>query len=66
VIEWSGPGRHKREFGAGEQLRLLRASAGSTLRRIGRRYGRILNEIRPERGRMQRLKSRINRDEHDK
>lgn len=63
VVQWTGAGAVPRRTGPLKQLELLQASAASSLRRIRRRYGSLLNRIRPEEGRIERLKRRMDQVE---
>lgn len=59
VVQWTERQARTPFGGPRRQFSYTVSSARSTLRRISKRYGDLLNRVRPERGRMQRLKRRI-------
>ncbi|MCU0476334.1 MAG: ketoacyl-ACP synthase III [Anaerolineae bacterium] len=63
VVQWTGAGAVPRRMGPLQQLEQLQASAASSLRRLRRRYGSLLNRIRPEEGRVDRLRRRMDKIE---
>ncbi len=66
VVQWSGPDAETRFGPQRRQLSYALAYWRALLRRFFRRYGDTLNRIRPQRGRMQRLRRKIDQlDELD-
>lgn len=63
IVQWTGAGAVPRKTGPLKQLELLQASATSSFRRLKRQYGSLLNRIRPEQGRIERLKRRMDKVE---
>ncbi len=63
IVQWTGAGAVPRKTGPMKQLELLQASAASSFRRIKRQYGSLFNRIRPEQGRIERLKRRMDKVE---
>lgn len=62
IIQWTERESTMRFGAPRRQFSYTVSSARSTLRRIGRRYGGLLNRVRPERGRMERLRRRIDKE----
>ena len=62
VIQWTGRQTGTRFGAPRRQFSYTVSSARSTLRRIGKRYGGLLTRVRPERGRMERLRRRLDRE----
>jgi 3-oxoacyl-[acyl-carrier-protein] synthase-3 len=63
IVQWTGAGAVPRKAGPLKQLELLQSSAASSLRRLRRQYSSLLNRIRPEQGRIERLKRRMDKVE---
>jgi hypothetical protein len=63
VVQWTERQAGTRFGAPRRQFSYTLSSARSTARRIGKRYSEILNRIRPERGRMERLRRRIEKSE---
>lgn len=65
VLQWTERETSTPFGGPRRQLSYTVSSARSILRRVGKRYGDMLNRVRPERGRMDRLRRRIDRSDFD-
>ncbi len=65
VIQWTERQKGTPFGGPRRQFSYTVSSARSTLRRIGKRYGDLLRRVRPERGRMERLRRRIEKSDLD-
>lgn len=63
VVQWTERQKGTTLGGPRRQFSYTVASARSTLRRIGKRYGDLLRRVRPERGRMDRLRRRIEKSD---
>lgn len=64
TIQWTGP--HERDIRFGSQRRWFSYTAARwryRVRRVTRRYGDLANRVRPQRGRMQRLRRRVDQSE---
>jgi 3-oxoacyl-[acyl-carrier-protein] synthase-3 len=63
VVQWTERQAGTRFGTPRRQFSYTLSSARSTARRIGKRYSELLNRVRPERGRMERLRRRIEKSE---